>query len=200
MRKASSIALLIGILATIAALIYPFVKPSSALPVPVPVISSSPPLVPTSTPKAERKFPEPKPGQIFATLTIPRLHRSWPIIEGTSTKNLAKAPAHYEGSQMPGEAGNFSIAAHRTRDYFWYLDKLRPGDDIVITVYASTVHYKVRKSFTVLPTDVSVVSANPDNPSLSPAKHYITLTTCDPKWGWNSSSSSHRLIVRGEEV
>lgn len=100
---------------------------------------------------------------------------------------------------MPGEAGNFSIAAHRTRDYFWYLDKLRPGDDIVITVRASTVHYKVRKSFTVLPSDVGVVAANPDHPNLPPTKHYITLTTCDPKWGWNSSSSSHRLIVQGEE-
>ena len=202
MRKASTVVLIIGLLATIGAVIYPHIFSPKETTYSSPDVIQSPSTqhVPTSVPTREEFFSDPKPNTLFATLYIPRLHKTWSVIEGTSLTNLAHHPAHYTWGQMPGEAGNFSIAAHRTRDYFWYLDKLRPGDDIVITVQASTIHYKVKRSFVVLPTDVNVVAANPDDPSSTPTHHYITLTTCTPKWGYESSSSSHRLVIRGEEV
>ena len=46
----------------------------------------------------------------------------------------------------------------------------------------------------VLPTDIEVVAANPENPGATPTKRMLTMTTCEPKY----STPTHRWISYAE--
>jgi len=152
-------------------------------------------------------------GQPFAVLHIPRLAGgdgySRVVVEGVSQTQLAQGPGHYIGTAMPGEQGNASFAGHRVGrgSPFLDLDKLRPGDPIIVETADAWFTYRVlgdpaTGSFTgdpsgipgqeiVLPTQVSVISPTPDGPAGGPATGaYLTLTTCHPKF-----SAHQRLII-----
>ena len=64
--------------------------------------ASSPPVVQVRT------------GQPFALLRIPALGRNWKfaVVEGASLAELSTGPGHLTGTQLPGQAGNFAVAAH----------------------------------------------------------------------------------------
>ena len=64
--------------------------------------ASSPPVVQVRT------------GQPFALLRIPALGRSWrfAVVEGASLAQLSTGPGRVTGTQLPGQAGNFAVAAH----------------------------------------------------------------------------------------
>jgi sortase A len=152
-------------------------------------------------------------GQPFAVLHIPRLAGgdgfSRVVVEGVSQEQLAQGPGHYIGTAMPGEQGNASFAGHRVGrgSPFLDLDKLQPGDPIVVETADAWFTYRVlgdpkTGSFSgdpsgipgqeiVLPTQVSVISPTPDGPANGPATGaYLTLTTCHPKF-----SAHQRLII-----
>jgi len=152
-------------------------------------------------------------GQPFAVLHIPRLAGgdgfSRVVVEGVAQTQLAQGPGHYIGTAMPGEQGNVAIAGHRVGrgSPFLDLDKLQPGDAIVVETADAWFTYRVlgdpkTGSFTgdpsgipgqeiVLPTQVSVISPTPDGPANGPATGaYLTLTTCHPKF-----SAHQRLII-----
>ena len=152
-------------------------------------------------------------GQPFAVIHIPRLAGgdgySRVAVEGVSQVQLAQGPGHYIGTAMPGEQGNASFAGHRVGrgSPFLDLDKLRPGDPIVVETSDAWFTYRVlgdpaTGDFTtdpsgipgqeiVLPTQVSVISPTPGGPADGPATGaYLTLTTCHPKF-----SAHQRLII-----
>jgi sortase A len=148
-------------------------------------------------------------GEPFAFLHIPGLGQGWnrAIVEGTSQTELAQGPGHYIGSALPGQQGNFAVAGHRVGrgSPFLDLDKLRPGDPIVVETADAWYVYRVLGDPAtgdfdtgpvpgqqiVSPSDVSVISPTPlaaaDAP---PTGAYLTLTTCHPKY-----SARQRLIV-----
>jgi sortase A len=152
-------------------------------------------------------------GQPFAVLHIPRLTGgdgySRVVVEGVAQTQLAQGPGHYLGTAMPGQQGNVAIAGHRVGrgSPFLDLDRLRPGDPIVVETSDAWFVYRVlgdpaTGSFTsdpsgipgqeiVLPTAVSVISPTPDRPAAGPPSGaYLTLTTCHPKF-----SARQRLII-----
>jgi sortase A len=152
-------------------------------------------------------------GQPFAVIHIPRLQGgdgySRVVVEGVAQTQLAQGPGHYIGTAMPGEQGNAAFAGHRVGrgSPFLDLDKLRPGDAIVVETADAWFTYRVlgdpaTGDFTtdpsgipgqeiVLPTDVSVISPTPGGPAAGPASGaYLTLTTCHPKF-----SARQRLII-----
>ncbi|MGW1157509.1 class E sortase [Streptomyces sp. NPDC002513] len=145
------------------------------------------------------------PGQGFALLHIPKLDVVAPIAEGTSkTKVLDKGMVgHYgEGSlktAMPdAKTGNFGLAGHRNThgEPFRYINRLQPGDAIVVETQDDYFVYKVTSMLPVTsPSNTSVLDAIPRGSGFTEPGRYITLTTCTPEF-----TSTYRLIVWGKMV
>lgn len=89
----------------------------------------------------------PPAGQGFANLYIPRFGKDYvrTIVQGTSDRHLDSGPGHYVTSQLPGQLGNFAVAGHRVSkgQPFLNLDKLRPGDKIVVQTARNWYVYAV---------------------------------------------------------
>lgn len=135
---------------------------------------------------------EVRPGAALTRLEIPSLRVSTIVVEGTSGNALRAGAGHYEGTPLPGEAGNVAIAGHRTGfgQPFRHIDKLKEGDLVILSTPLGRYTYKVVGAFdghpnpwVTFPTDFTVLAPTPE-PSL-------TLTTCDPP-----HTSKNRLIVR----
>ncbi|WP_157155359.1 class E sortase [Diaminobutyricimonas sp. LJ205] len=141
--------------------------------------------------------PEPAAdGEIFANLVIPRFGQDYyrPIAQGVGLKAVLNTigVGHYPGAQMPGEVGNFSLAAHRT-SYgrpFNLLAELRKGDKIWVETADGWYEYAYLTQRVIQPTEVEVIEVLP--PGLTEVDRYITLTTCHPMW-----SARERLIAHG---
>jgi sortase A len=129
--------------------------------------------------------PDPGLGTPIGFLTIPRIGMSnAAIIEGTGEAQLQQGPGHYQGTPLPGQAGNAAIAGHRTTYAapFYNLNELQPGDPITVQTTQGIFTYQVVTSHVVLPSNVTVLDA-----STTPE---LTLTTCNPRY-----SAATRLVV-----
>jgi sortase A len=116
------------------------------------------------------------------------------VLEGVSLEVLKSGPGHYPESDLPGGAGNFAIAGHRTTygQPFWALDELAEGDTIhVVDRNGDEWVYAYVEQRIVHPTDIWVVDADP----LETGAPTITLTTCHPRY-----SAAQRLIAWGELI
>ena len=90
-------------------------------------------------------------GAGIANIYIPRLGQdfAWTIVQGgdpPSQDELAKGPAHYGQTQMPGDIGNFAVAGHRVGkgEPFLNLDHLKPGDAVIIETGKHWYVYRVK--------------------------------------------------------
>jgi sortase A len=123
-------------------------------------------------------------GRPFAMLRIPALGRDWKfaVIEGASLAQLATGPGHVTGTALPGQAGNFAVAAHdiTAGNPFLHLASLRPGDAIYVTTRYGSYKYLVTGQKIVRYTDVAVLAPVPGKPGLRPGRPYVTLITCTP--------------------
>jgi sortase A len=123
-------------------------------------------------------------GQPFAVLRIPAFGAQWrfAVVEGTTLAQLAEGPGHVPGTQLPGEPGNFAVAAHdiTAGNAFLHLGSLREGDGISVTTVNGTYQYRVLTERVVRYTDVGVLDPVPDQPGRRPARQFITLITCTP--------------------
>ena len=100
------------------------------------------------------------PGDAVAVLVIPRIDLNMVVVEGTDTESLKKGPGHYTDSAYPWQDhGRVAIAGHRTTYLhpFYSLDKLRPGDPIILKTEYGTFRYSVTRSFIIAPSDGSVL-------------------------------------------
>lgn len=148
---------------------------------------------PEQAPPAERVVRV--PGRAVAILVIPRIGLDAVVVEGTDTESLKKGPGHYTQTAYPWEDhGRVGIAGHRTTygAPFWSLDRLRPGDPIVLETEYGIFRYVVTGSAItppsgILPSGRSVL-AQTERPTL-------VLTTCNPRF-----SASQRLVVFADRV
>ncbi|WP_241038067.1 class E sortase [Blastococcus litoris] len=142
---------------------------------------------------------QPEFGEAFAFLHIPSFGPGWEpraVVEGTDPEELADGPGHYVHSAMPGEPGNFAMAGHRVGlgSPFLDLDRLRPGDAVLVETADSWFTYRVTGAEVVHPSDVSVVAPVPGGPmDAEPRGAFLTMTTCNPKF-----SNRERLVVHAE--
>jgi sortase A len=162
--------------------------------VPIATVPSTPTSTSASTPTTSAPVltnhvapstPDPGLGTPIGFLTIPRIGMSnAAIIEGTGEAQLQQGPGHYQGTPLPGQAGNAAIAGHRTTYAapFYNLNELQPGDPITIQTTQGIFTYQVVTSHVVLPSNVTVLAA-----STVPE---LTLTTCNPRY-----SAAQRLVV-----
>jgi sortase A len=146
-----------------------------------------------------------EPGQGFALLHIPKLDVVVPIAEGVSNKKVLDKGmvGHYsEGAlktAMPdAKTGNFALAGHRNThgEPFRYINRLSPGDAIVVETQDDYFVYKMTSTLPVTsPSNTSVIDPVPKGSGFTTAGRYITLTTCTPEF-----TSKYRLIVWGKMV
>ncbi|HSG16991.1 MAG TPA: class D sortase [Anaerolineae bacterium] len=115
----------------------------------LPVINAYvPPPIPTSGPEQARR------------IQIPAIDVDSPIVQGMyDWEQLKKGVAQRIGSASPGEVGNLALAGHNDiyGEVFRYLDKLTPGDEIIVTTQRRSYTYVVRETEVVDPTDVWVL-------------------------------------------
>ncbi|MEU3028870.1 class E sortase [Streptomyces incarnatus] len=145
------------------------------------------------------------PGQGFAILHIPKLDVVAPIAEGVSTTRvLDKGMVGHYGeaplkTAMPdAKTGNFGLAAHRNThgEPFRYINRLTPGDPVVVETQDTYFVYKVTSTLPVTsPSNTSVLDPIPKGSGFTEPGRYITLTTCTPEF-----TSKYRLIVWGKMV
>jgi sortase A len=140
--------------------------------------------LPTGSPKTAPKTGDPAEGDPIGDLRIPVIGVDQVFVEGTNTADLRKGPGHYIGTPIPGQAGNASIAGHRTTygHPFYNLDAVKKGDPIVVTTLQGVFVYDTFSNQVVSPNDSSVIA--------NTAANWLTLTTCNPRF-----SASTRLIV-----
>ncbi|MFI9150879.1 class E sortase [Streptomyces sp. NPDC053367] len=146
-----------------------------------------------------------EPGEGFAILRIPELDVVVPIAEGVSNKKVLDKGmvGHYgEGAlktAMPdAKTGNFGLAGHRNThgEPFRYINRLKPGDPIVVETQDTYYVYKMASILPVTsPSNVSVLDPVPKGSGFTAPGRYITLTTCTPEF-----TSKYRMIVWGKMV
>jgi sortase A len=137
-------------------------------------------------------------GQPFAVLRIPAFGAQWrfAVVEGTTLAQLAEGPGHVPGTQLPGEPGNFAVAAHdiTAGNAFLHLGRLRKGDGISVTTVNGTYRYRVLTDHVVRYTDVGVLAPVPGQPGQRPVQQFITLLTCTPV---TLAFTPWRIVVTG---
>jgi sortase A len=104
-----------------------------------------------------------------------------PVVEGTTTDLLDRAMAgRYTGTQQVGEVGNVALAGHRRTwgDSFRHVDRLVPGDPVVIETASTWYVYEVTSHEIVEPSESSVLAPVPRQPGVVPTERLLTLTTC----------------------
>ena len=143
---------------------------------------------------------QPRSSEPFATIQIPQIRNPevWPILDGTEQAELSQGVGWYPTSQLPGQVGNFAVAAHRRTwgDMFRYLNEVKAGDTVIVQDGNTTYTYRVVKDpVYVDPANVDVLDRVPGHSGLTQPGRYITLTTCDPVY-----NAYRRLIVFGELV
>lgn len=130
----------------------------------------------------------PQIGDAFALMYIPRLSdRVWgmPVLESVELPDLARGIGHYPQTQLPGQKGNFAVAAHRATngEPFRDIDRLQVGDRAFVETQDSWFEYTLRRDQIVSPQDTWVIDPVPGDPGATPTDRLITLTTCNPRWG-----------------
>lgn len=144
-----------------------------------------------------------EPGQGFALLHMPKLDVVVPIAEGINSKKVLDRGmvGHYaEGAlktAMPEDkTGNFGLAGHRNThgEPFRYINRLEPGDPIVVETQDTYFVYKMASILPVTsPSNISVLEPVPKGSGFTGPGRYITLTTCTPEF-----TSKYRMIVWGK--
>jgi sortase A len=124
------------------------------------------------------------PGDPLGRLRIPRIGVSAVVVEGTATGDLSKGPGHYPATPLPGEHGTVGVAGHRTTYGAWFrhIDRLRPGDPLVLTMPYGRFTYRVERTRIVVPTALWVTRRV--------AYDRIILSACNPLY-----SAAQRIVV-----
>jgi sortase A len=120
-------------------------------------------------------IPVPTPGLEQAIrIQIPALNVDAPVVQGDGWEQLKKGVAQHIGSGDPGRDGNVVLSAHNDvyGELFRYLDRLKPGDQVILYTQQRQYTYVVDRTVIVEPTAVEVM-ASTGGPT-------VTLISCYP--------------------
>ncbi len=107
-------------------------------------------------------------------IQIPALNVDAPVVQGDGWEQLKKGVGQYIGSADPGQDGNVVFSAHNDvyGELFRYLDRLAPGDQVILYTQQRQYVYIVDRTVLVEPTAVEVM-ASTGSPT-------VTLISCYP--------------------
>jgi sortase A len=133
---------------------------------------------------ARRERSQVSTGDAIGQIDIPRIGNTYNIVQGTDERSLEEGPGHYPQTALPGMGQTVAIAGHRTTYLapFRYLNELKPGDKIFVTMPYGRFTYSVQYQRIVKPTQVSVIND----------KGYdrLVLSACNPLY-----SAAQRIII-----
>jgi sortase A len=119
--------------------------------------------------------PLPPPSAAQAVrIQIPALKVDAPVVQGDGWEQLKKGVAQHAGTADPGQGGNVILSAHNDvyGELFRYLDRLQPGDQVILYTQQKQYTYVVDRTVIVKPTQVEVMAGTAD-PT-------VTLISCYP--------------------
>jgi sortase A len=118
-------------------------------------------------------LPTPGPAQAIR-IQIPALHVDAPIVQGDGWEQLKKGVGQHMGTGNPGERANLVFSAHNDifGEIFRNLDRLNPGDLVIIYTNQRAYTYIVVDTKIVMPSAVEVMDNTP--------QATVTLITCYP--------------------
>ena len=143
-------------------------------------------------------LPEPADAEVFGVMHIPRFGADYqvPMAGGVSRARTLDpiGIGHYPGTKMPGEVGNFAVAAHRTTygKPFNRIAELHVNDAIIIETADGWYTYRFRTLEYVTPSEVEVLLPVPQVQDAPPGSRYITLTSCSPMF-----AMTERIVAYG---
>ena len=120
-------------------------------------------------------LPAPTPSiQQAVRIEIPALKVDAPVVQGDGWDQLKKGVGQHIGSSDPGESGNVVLSAHDDvfGELFRQLDKLQPGDRVMLYTEQRQYLYIVDRTELVEPTAVEVMA--------STGAPTVTLISCYP--------------------
>ncbi|SRR6056297_482153 len=127
-------------------------------------------------------------------IIIPLINVNTPLSESqNSATGLSQGAWLLPQGSRPGRRGNTIITAHRFKYLpphnltFYFLDKLEPGDRIMVYYQEEKYVYQVKRSFLVEAEDLSILKPSEEEK--------LTLFTCHPVF-----SEKQRLVVVAEPV
>lgn len=107
-------------------------------------------------------------------IQIPAIEVDAPVVQGDGWEQLKKGVGQNIGSANPGQTGNVVLSAHNDvyGELFRFLDKLQPGDQVIVYTQQRQYTYVVDRTAIVEPTAVEVMAPT-ENPT-------VTLISCYP--------------------
>ena len=130
-------------------------------------------------------LPTPKPViEQAIRIQIPAIDVDAPVVQGDGWEQLKKGVAQHIGTPNPGENGNIVLSGHNDvyGEVFRYLDRLNPGDIVILFTNQRQYTYVITGTRMVEPTAVEVMAPTPDP--------RITLISCHPYL-----VDIHRIVV-----
>ena len=131
---------------------------------------------------------EPADGEVFGIMYVPRFGPDFAVRMGGGVSRERTLDTigigHYPGTQMPGDVGNFAVAAHRTGfggAPFYSIDELRVGDPVIVETADGWYTYIFRTLEYVRPTAVDVLDPVPQATPTGLGGRYLTMTSCSPR-------------------
>lgn len=120
----------------------------------------------------------------LGTIEIPAIDVTQKLLKGVTLKTFDKGVGQWPGTAEPGGFGNMVLGGHRTTPPkpFRYLDKLKPGDQIIVTTPTNRFVYLVRKTEIVDDSALWIVDQKPG--------YTATLFACHPV-----GSTAQRIVV-----
>lgn len=156
-------------------------------------------------PRAAEDFGEPvvgtAPGHAgtIGIMYIPRFGPNYtrPIVQGTTSDVLdTLGLGHYANTAMPGAVGNFAVAGHR-QTHGAVLDNIHtlvPGDKIYVQTKDGYYVYVFRNNQIVMPDRTDVLEPVPTLPGVTPTESYLTMTSCNPRFGAEERIIAYALL------
>jgi len=107
-------------------------------------------------------------------LQVPAINIDAPVVQGDGFEQLKKGVGQNLSSVNPGQSGNVILSAHNDvyGEIFRYLDRLAPGDQVILYTQQRQYVYVVDRTAIVEPTAVEVM-ASTGSPT-------VTLISCYP--------------------
>lgn len=136
---------------------------------------------------------EPGPYRELGRIKIESINLDVAYGEGVFAETLAHGPGHWPGTPTPGRTGNSVISGHRNTETqpFKHLDRLKPGDEIIITDDSRrSTTFRVRDTQIVPEAEYAEhVLRQPQNPD----SRQVTLFACHPE-----GNPVFRIVVNAE--
>lgn len=112
-----------------------------------------------------------KYGESFATLEIPKLGKTLPVVEGTDPDALEKGVGHLSESVYPGQNEQILLSGHRDT-VFRSFGEIEIGDHFILTMPYGSYTYEIRETEIVPEDDTSVIR--------NMGEEVLVVTTCYP--------------------